>query len=258
MKGDKYFIIITLYFSLMDSVIACNKHGINKDKYKGLCQSFNWGGSTGVHFYSCCNNCNENNGAPTCNSKTWHSASDGEYCGSCGANKGSGCRYNGYNSDWAKWTGHKGAFQCGGCDGQAKVDKQCLSWVINKPGFCWQYTSCFEEQCGWYYATRQQTNAVRSSLSWLPSFMSESSNNKEPTWNATFCGNLVCDSAMGETTKTCPLDCCQTVNSKCNPANATCNDSCCGKSSCCNSANAFGLTIWAMIIVVITSVIIIE
>jgi len=55
---------------------------------EGACQNFKWGGTSRVHFYTCCNNCNERD--TSCNRKTYHSASGGLYCDQCGTDSGNG------------------------------------------------------------------------------------------------------------------------------------------------------------------------
>lgn len=135
----------------------------------GNCLSFNFGGLSRLHWYNCCNNCRngENSSCPS----TYQSASKELYCDTCGrdTNKGNG-RPRSSGTE----------FNCGGCDGQATVDKKCRSWWKGIPGFCWAYSLCFKKQCKGRYKN---------------------------------CGNRVCDA--GETKDNCPIDCCDLKNDPC-------------------------------------------
>ncbi|XP_060071394.1 uncharacterized protein LOC132551284 [Ylistrum balloti] len=102
----------------------------------GNCLSFNFGGVSRLHWYSCCNNCigDKNSTCPS----TYQSASNNKYCDSCGRDTKGG------NGD-ARNRGKQ--FSCGGCQGQGIVDKKCREWWKEIPGFCWAYTLCFVKQC---------------------------------------------------------------------------------------------------------------
>ncbi|XP_021368447.1 uncharacterized protein LOC110460063 [Mizuhopecten yessoensis] len=135
----------------------------------GNCLSFTFGGISRLHWYSCCNNC-KNDVNSTCPS-TYQSASKEQYCDKCGRDtkKGNG-----------KPRSDGQPFNCGGCKGQANVDKKCRSWWKKIPGFCWAYSLCFKQQCEGKYKN---------------------------------CGNRVCD--VGETKENCPIDCCDLKNNPC-------------------------------------------
>jgi len=93
----------------------------------GHCVDFKLGGNPRLHFYTCCNNCNDNVDK-SCDGTTYHSASPGNYCDSCGRDnaRGNGALNKG--------------FACGGCEGQAKIASKCIDGWKNKykniPGFC--------------------------------------------------------------------------------------------------------------------------
>ncbi|OQV21953.1 hypothetical protein BV898_04164 [Hypsibius exemplaris] len=86
-----------------------------------------WGGNTELHHYVCCNNCRDGGFIDTnCDQVTYQSASGGNYCGSCGRDRG------------AANCGE--SFHCGGCEGQAKASAACRGrwWNLHfVPGFCW-------------------------------------------------------------------------------------------------------------------------
>ncbi|XP_074645809.1 uncharacterized protein LOC141902067 [Tubulanus polymorphus] len=179
----------------------------------GHCLEFNWGGLTGVHWYSCCNNCKNGNAtAVVCDKKTYHTASSGIYCGSCGVDLKAG--------DGSK-RGEQ--FYCGGCAGQEEVAALCSRWWNNIKGMCWHFSKCFHDKCtdkyGYAPAPSQPAKAP-------------------PT-----CYDGKCQA--GETTKNCPIDCCYKINPKCHLANLknTCMDKCCSDEKCCGTGkgNVIGL-----------------
>eukprot|EP00058_Branchiostoma_floridae_P027169 XP_002612660.1 hypothetical protein BRAFLDRAFT_78709 [Branchiostoma floridae] len=75
---------------------------------EGQCCYYNWGGPKKLHFYVCCNNCDENDGDPVCGGTVYDKASDGDYCGKCGEDDGIARSKN-------------EPFDCGGCAGQTTV-----------------------------------------------------------------------------------------------------------------------------------------
>ncbi|KAI8491968.1 hypothetical protein Bbelb_303410 [Branchiostoma belcheri] len=166
----------------------------------GKCAHITLGGTSGVHFYVCCNNCNENEGNPTCDRTTYQGASTTQYCGHCGADEGNG-----------KWKLHQ--FKCGGCAGQSQVEKKCekkYPWLF--AGTCWVFSSCFQHRC----KKRFQQKARRT---------------LDDT-DAPFCGDDTCD--PGETAFTCPFDCCPVKNpDTCTRNNDTCPPICCSEPGCC-------------------------
>ncbi|XP_078664161.1 uncharacterized protein LOC144907230 [Branchiostoma floridae x Branchiostoma belcheri] len=170
---------------------------------QGECVHITGGGTSGVHFYVCCNNCDESGGNPTCDRTTYQGASAGRYCGHCGADEGNG-----------KWDLHH--FKCGGCAGQSQVQETCnkeYAWVF--PGTCWVWSSCFKNRC----KKRFQQKA-------------RSLDTDEP-----FCGDNTCD--PGETDTTCPYDCCPVINSDtCTRNNGTCPPVCCSEPGCCKTSGS--------------------
>jgi len=48
----------------------------------GKCQRYWCGGTSGVHHFICCNNCDKPDN--TCDGETYQGASSGPYCGNCG------------------------------------------------------------------------------------------------------------------------------------------------------------------------------
>ena len=108
----------------------------NKPSY---CQQFDHGGASGVHFYTCCNNCNDplDN---SCNRKDYQGGgSEGDYCGDCGENtpKGGGRETYAYN--------------CVSCEQQSICENECngeFSGIPkNVPGFCPRWAGCFRRCC---------------------------------------------------------------------------------------------------------------
>ena len=199
----------------------------------GNCQGFKWGGAgwsgsgdsgsgaPGAHWFTCCNNCNDDK---SCDMRTYHSASSASYCGPCGESQG--------RVTAQLW---KTEFYCGSCSGQNSVQSECASRirsVYQVPGLCWAFTRCFRGRCTKIYSKKR-------SASYLPET----------------CFNLQCES--GETVQNCPTDCCNTVNpEKCSWGNNKCISQCCGEPSCCSHADSFhlkfswiayGLTAWLTI-----------
>jgi hypothetical protein len=102
----------------------------------GQCATYRWGGISGLHWYACCNNCNQ--GVSTCDGVTYQSATSTAYCAKCGIDtkKGDG-------------TSHA-TYPCGGCQGQERTRKKCLSnirSVFQIPGLCWAFAKCFKSKC---------------------------------------------------------------------------------------------------------------
>lgn len=168
----------------------------------GRCRSHNCGGNSRLHYYICCNNCDED--SSVCQGKTYQTASTENYCVECGVD-------NGNAADILTEE-----FNCCGCRGQSEMDRKCLSawWVINIPGFCWTYSACFKTNCK---KRRCSRNAI-GELEIMPN-------------NDTFCGNGVCEA--DEDIYNCPLDCCATINPQKCSDNTKCLPTCCGDSTCC-------------------------
>ena len=214
-----------------------------------FCTGYYTGGTSKVHHWACCNNCNDKEDGDTdivaggleanskdevtstektdtsgsgqwptdndntndeessvdepqsCDGLTWHGGSTSSYCGSCGNNTGGGRpKYH---------------FNCGSCSQQNECKDYCSGPIRSLPGFCWLWLDCFKGCC--------------------------LARNEHPTQGTTetietmsFCGDGTCGS--GETSSTCPSDCCYQVNSHCDPSNPNfINEEyeCCGDVGCC-------------------------
>lgn len=202
------FLLFILFFLWADPAFSSKRHGMQENP--GYCQGFLWGGQKllnviRLHFYTCCNNWDEAQ-PPSCDKKTYHTASSGQYCGSKGANIGKGKRYS-YR------------FKCGGCDGQYEVEKWCKRKSPNLPLFCWKFTQCMETNCIFW-----SSEAIDHGMPMLEFIQSN---------NSTFsCGDGLCDAP--ETIDNCPLDCCQLINPQvCKASIDVCSPECCGDSGCC-------------------------
>ncbi|XP_019644601.1 PREDICTED: uncharacterized protein LOC109485435, partial [Branchiostoma belcheri] len=170
---------------------------------QGECVHITGGGTSGVHFYVCCNNCDESGGNPTCDRTTYQGASAGRYCGHCGADEGNGKLELQH-------------FKCGGCAGQSQVQETCnkeYSWVF--PGACWVWSIFFKNRCNKRF--QQKARSLDS--------------------DAPFCGDNTCD--PGETDITCPFDCCPVTNpDTCVRNSPTCPPECCSKPGCCKTSKS--------------------
>lgn len=169
---------------------------------EGTCREFKWGGTSGVHWYSCCNNCDHNQ-PNDCDGVTWQSASSGKYCGSCGVDLQIG---NG--------TIRRDEFGCGGCDGQKTIATKCISWLNKRPGFCWAFSQCFHRRCVKRYGDQKRS--------------------ADPDVSPDTCYNGVCD--PGETPNNCPTDCCYKINPTCT-WKSRCLPTCCGQQGCCQTSH---------------------
>ncbi len=98
-------------------------------------------------------------------------------------------------------------YSCSGCSAQLDAVNDCVIWDI--PGLCWKWLSCFSENCN---------------------------SNRKRQIRSAFCGNGVCD--IGESSDSCPLDCCGTVNEMC--AGTGCTPECCSTATCCNTVGNVG------------------
>ncbi|XP_063415024.1 uncharacterized protein LOC134696984 [Mytilus trossulus] len=171
---------------------------------EGKCQVFKWGGTSGTHWYSCCNNCNIPGNTPSCDGNTYQSASSNSYCSKCGEDNGI-----------SKASKYKNEFKCGDCDGQDTNRKKCLQglrMIYNIPGLCWAHILCFKKFCEQSYSRRKRD------LNTIPDT----------------CFNLKCE--VGETTSNCPVDCCSKKNPSCTWKKDTCLAQCCGEPTCCLSS----------------------
>lgn len=160
-----------------------------------FCTGYYTGGTSGVHHWACCNNCNDPT-SQSCDGKTWQGGSSGRYCGQCGQNNGGG-RVEYY-------------FNCGNCDDQNSCSDFCDSKGLDLAGLCWKWLECFKSCC---FYTATQPRSKRS--------ISERS----------FCGDTVCSGS--ETPSSCPADCCYQVNSKNCTSGSACSPECCQSPTCC-------------------------
>ena len=171
----------------------------------GKCQGFKWGGVSGTRWFTCCHNCQEED--RSCDNRTYQSASDRAYCGSCGTTTDQGVIIPNL------W---EAEFGCGSCGGQNFIQSTCTSNIMalyQIKGFCWAFTMCFRRKCLRAHSTKRSATDAPDS-----------------------CFNLRCD--PGETVENCPTDCCSTVNpEKCTWASDKCLDPCCGESACCRHAS---------------------
>ncbi|XP_078616641.1 uncharacterized protein LOC144884943 [Branchiostoma floridae x Branchiostoma japonicum] len=177
----------------------------------GECCHYKWGGFgiIKLHFYVCCNNCDENDGDPECGGTVYDKASDKPYCGPCGEDQGNARGKIG------------GSFDCGGCVGQNQVKAECDKkhrWVFK--GFCWVWSTCFSLRCRKRFLAAAGDQAVQA--------LQGGSYDDEA-----FCGDDKCD--PGEDHESCPFDCCPRYNpEKCKRSYCDkCPPPCCAESSCC-------------------------
>lgn len=107
-------------------------------KRPSYCTQYDNGGTSRVHFYTCCNNCNDFD--QSCNSKDYQGGgSKGDYCGDCGerTTKGGGRETYSYN--------------CVSCEQQRRCEEKCdkegFGIIAKIPGFCPKWARCFRECC---------------------------------------------------------------------------------------------------------------
>ncbi|XP_046549299.1 uncharacterized protein LOC124259231 isoform X3 [Haliotis rubra] len=173
----------------------------------GQCLTFNKGGTSGFHYYACCNNINGTD--KSCDGRTYQRASTTSYCNSGGTDNGNGVI--------------KAEFACGGCPGQGIVAKKCKPMkIFNIPGTCWLFTKCFKKYCKKRYSV--QSSGLNMQV------VDPSSTSMPDT-----CYNTVCET--GETPDNCPVDCCFKMNpSQCTwVTNGTCIPEFCDTPSCSES-----------------------
>jgi len=119
--------------TLQEAILECAFCEDGPSPAAGTCQEYDCGGTSGVHYYTCCNNC-EGPGPHPADSPEYDGASDGNYCGACGANIGGGCT----NGD---------PYTCGGVAGQTACNTFCNECAITFMGACWNWSLCFEYCC---------------------------------------------------------------------------------------------------------------
>ena len=155
-----------------------------------------FGGQWYIHWYNCCNNCDED--STYCDGWTWQGGSKVQYCGSCGENSFSRGKL-------------LRQYECVSCD----VQTNCTELIrkFNYPGLCWRWSMAFRGCC---------KKAANSEIQDGYQIRKEV---------FTFCGDGVCQE--DESTATCPLDCCHLTNENCSPTDTSCSPTCCGDSKCC-------------------------
>lgn len=90
----------------------------------GSCVDYMCGGSTGVHYYACCDG----------TTKTFQSASSGDYCNPSNKYFQDSCGYD--------------IFSCPTqLREQCDVKCQDKDFINQMPGFCWVYSTCFKSCC---------------------------------------------------------------------------------------------------------------
>ena len=199
-----------------------------------LCTAYYLAGSSHVHHYACCNNCNDTTAAinsssgssgavsvplsnwKSCNDYTYEGGSSSGYCNSCGVSTGGGLV--------------KYYFNCGSCLVQSHCEAVCNQITgLRLPGFCWKWVNCFRGCC---------EATIRGSTDWkylqliqnqLKKGQSESDSRDHLLVD--FCGDSNC--SAGEDHSSCPADCCYQINSTCSRYPSVCTDDCCQWPSCC-------------------------
>ena len=158
-------LLVVLLFAYPTIVKSSECEHKGTEDLPGECVSFNRGGDTGLHWYTCCNNLGDpDEHQPYCASFTYQGGLGEKslskrmhllgVCGANGYNAGVGCR--------RQYGQHGKTFRCGGCRGQYLVDSYCLKNFLRAvPGFCWRYTNCFETTCRIYdsYLRDHKSNA---------------------------------------------------------------------------------------------------
>lgn len=162
-----------------------------------------FGGQWLIHWYNCCDNCDEDN--PYCDGYTWQGASNVQYCGSCGETS--------FNGKYLK------QYECVNCDVQGNCSE--LVKKFNYPGLCWMWSMAFRGCCKSAASENTQNgyDVIKTSFS--------------------FCGDRKCQT--GEDPTNCPLDCCPLVNEMCSGGSSVeCLPVCCSESTCCSTNNLIG------------------
>lgn len=177
-------------------------HADIRDSEPAVCRQYDHGGVSGVHFYACCNNCNDSD--TSCDGDTYQGGGTTDnLCGTCGDRIPS-----------QQSSRHTYTFNCGSCSQQRQCRDYCnTQYPLAKstPGLCPKWIGCFRGCC----------------LSVDPSFRGKRSDTDN---QMLFCGDNICSD--GETTDTCPLDCCPVVNPEGCPSDE-CTSNCCMGTSCC-------------------------
>ena len=181
-----------------------------RESRPAVCKQYDHGGVSGVHFYACCNNCNDTD--TSCDGDTYQGGGTTDnLCGTCGDRIPS-----------EQNSRHVYTFNCGSCFQQRQCRDLCNTqhpYAKSIPGLCPKWIGCFRGCC----------------LNNNPSFRGKRS---ATTVNQTlFCGDNVCSD--WETTDTCPSDCCPTVNPEDCPSDK-CSRNCCMGATCCMTSSTAG------------------
>ena len=164
------------------------------------CTQYDHGGTSGVHFFTCCNNCADNDSS--CDGDTYDGGgSTSAYCGQCGVNSPLGGGRITYR------------FNCVNCTQQRECERMCDSeWCgfpEDIPGLCPRWAGCFRGCC-----VEAAKRARRK---------------RQTSETLEFCGDFKCQN--GENHTSCPIDCCPVVNpSECSHLY---NPDCCLHPQCC-------------------------
>ena len=169
-----------------------------------FCTGYYRGGTSGVHHWACCNNCNDITSI-SCDGVTYQGGSSNNYCGTCGTNIAE-------NKGRKKYY-----FNCGSCAFQSACQTECNDkafGLTTLPGLCWKWLDCFYGCC--QYISHPSNRAISP---------------KQVT-NLEFCGDGSCTGS--ETHVTCPGDCCYQINAvNCSNDPRQCTPSCCQMETCC-------------------------
>ena len=192
---QRCFLVLFVTFVISTEYVGCS-----------TCTRYTYGGTSGVHSYTCCNNCDDKNKDKSCDSTTYHGGrSSNDYCGSCGVPSGGGREGS--------------TFDCGSCSQQQYCGSKCdTTWggaMKNIPGLCGAYSTCFQNCC-----EKSQAQIGKR-------------NTDEVVEVDDFCGDGACQS--GENNSTCFIDCCK--GSECNKCASTSSTS----TTSTNGSNGFGI-----------------
>lgn len=178
------------------------------------CTQYDHGGTSGIHYYTCCNNCKDAD--KTCSGATYQGGgSSDQYCGSCGTNSELGGGRITYR------------FNCGSCTAQTMCeqicDKKFLGVLANVRGFCPRWSGCFRGCC--LKHVQMQTD---------PQPLVVTIDAHKLTDDFEFCGDFECQD--GEDYMNCPVDCCPIADPVYCTVNETlpCNRDCCVFPGCCS------------------------
>lgn len=124
-----------------------------RENQPSYCRQFDHGGTSKIHFYTCCNNCNDPSDR-SCDKRDYQGGgSNGDYCGGCGENTPKGGGRLTY------------AFNCVSCKQQSICEKKCNEKFFGLlklvPGFCPMWSGCFRRCC---IAAEQSLRDARMSI----------------------------------------------------------------------------------------------